>query len=158
MTERAHVELAIRRSGVPFRRVELDAPMDATVGEALDRLGAHLGIGSAQGAIHARSALTGADLQREVALSSAQLLRGDHLRLQVGRSSATASPHQGRWSTQPEAIERSGRVQVHRPPDLSATKSRGHARSPLDRSSRTDASSRWGRSSPLCFSACSWPW
>jgi S-DNA-T family DNA segregation ATPase FtsK/SpoIIIE len=116
MTERVHLELAIRRSGGPFRHVELDAPFDATVGEVLDRLGAHLGIGSAQGAIHARSALTGADLQREMAFSSAQLLRGEHLRLQVGRSSAATGSHLGRWSTPPAAIDSSGRVQVHRPP------------------------------------------
>ncbi len=116
MTERVHLELAIRRSGGPFRHVELDAPSDATVGEVLDRLGGHLGIGSAQGVIHARSALTGADLEREVAFNSAQLLRGEHLRLQVGRSSAAAAPHLGRWSTPPPAIDSSGRVQVHRPP------------------------------------------
>ena len=115
MTARMRVELEVARSDSRPRAVALTAPADALAGDALDVLGATLGLTEASGAVQARSLISGSWVDRAARLSDVGLLRGERLSLSVGLRAGESPRRLSRWVRWREGDE-SGRVAVNRPP------------------------------------------
>jgi S-DNA-T family DNA segregation ATPase FtsK/SpoIIIE len=115
VTTQVRVELEVARSDSAPRPVVLTAPRDATAGDALDVLGARLGLCGASGAVQARSLVSGCWVDRDARLGEVGLLRGERLSLTVGLRPGASPQPLSRWDRWRHGDD-SGRVAVNRPP------------------------------------------
>jgi len=115
VTSQLRVELEVSRSDSTPAPMVLTAPTDLVAGEALDVLGAALGLTNATGAVQARSLLSGSWIDRSAPVAEIGLLRGERLSLSVGLRPGGTTSRLSRWPDRHLGDE-SGRVAVNRPP------------------------------------------
>ena len=115
MTPPLRVEVEVSRNDAIPAPMVLSAPADIRAGEALDVLGATLGLTDAAGAIQARSLLSDTWIDRNAAFSEIGLLRGERLSLTVGLRPGGIPQALRRWPAR-HLGDDTGRVAVNRPP------------------------------------------
>ncbi len=115
MSRRLSVDLEVSTVQGSPRPLRLVTDHDAPTGDVLDALGRHLGLTGADGAVQARSLVSGVSLPRSGPVGRLPLLRGERLSLSVGLSPAGPTGSLARWPGHGEP-DASGRVAVRRPP------------------------------------------